>query len=795
MATPLSRRLHFILLICGELVSGQIHYSIPEELEHGAFVGNIAEDLGLSIREMTGRKFKLVYDDGMQLLKVNMGNGILFVNQRIDREFLCGQSSTCSVSLDVALENPLEMHRVNVEILDVNDNSPSFAKNRYYLQVSEVTAVGAFFRLDSAHDPDVGSNCVNIYKISTNKHFGLKTHTRSDGSKIAELVLETPLDREKHSTIHVTLTAFDGGIPHRSGNAEIIITVLDFNDNTPVFDHKIYSVNIMENAPVGHLVLTINATDLDEGANGEVKYILRSDANQRVQELFRLDPISGQIRVQGSLDYEEKRIYELEVEAVDNGTPILTARAEILVELIDVNDNPPELKISSLSRKVREDAAFGSVVAIISVIDQDSGANGQVQCQLPPNIPFKLQKSFNNQYKLVISDKLDREMTPYYNICISAWDAGSPRLSTKRTILVSISDINDNVPRFTQASYNVFLMENNIPGTSIFAVTAFDPDLDKNSKLSYFLLEYRREDVSRSGDVTVNSETGHIYALRSFDYEIRKEIQIKIQAQDAGTPPLSSTAIVNIVILDQNDNAPVIIAPSKYNSSTAMEVVPMSAYPGYLVTKVIATDADSGQNARLSYQLVEATDRNMFSVGITSGEIRTTRRFRDHDVPIQNVLILVKDKGQPSLSSTVTIVISVLPNVTENFSERKNTPRNPGLFSDTNLLLILCFGLTSSIFLLIICFLIALKCKQDRNVYGYTFGTCCSRQRNSTDAFHGRSVPKANLSYPETPAPIRDSYNYTVCLSPESAQSDFLFLKSCHPTLPLDEINVVDRGK
>ncbi|XP_078087668.1 protocadherin gamma-A7-like [Mustelus asterias] len=798
MANAFSRRLYFVFLVCvWDAVYGKIRYSIPEEMERGAFVGNIAEDLGLSIRDMTVRNFRLVSDDGVQLLKVNMGNGILVVNERIDREILCGRTSSCSVSQDITVENPLEMHRIDVEILDVNDNSPCFAKTTYSLQVSEFTAAGALFPLESAHDPDVGTNTVSAYQISTNNHFGLKTHSRSDGSIVVEVVLESPLDREKQSTFGLTLTAIDGGIPHRSGTAEIIITVLDGNDNAPVFDHQIYRVDVMENAPKGSLVITINATDLDEGRNGEVKYFLTSHVSQSVQDLFTLDPVTGQITVQASLDYEEKHVYELEVQAVDNGTPALVGRAEILVGLIDINDNAPELKITSVASEIREDAAFGTGVAIISVMDRDSGENGQVNCQAPPNTPFKLQKSLNNKYMLVISGKLDRETTPLYNICISAWDAGSPRLSTNRTILISISDINDNAPRFAQPSYNVFLMENNTPGALIFAVTAFDPDLNKNSKVSYFLLERSAQERSVSGDVTVNAETGRIYALRSFDYEVRKNFEIKIQAQDDGSPRLSSIAIVNIIILDQNDNIPAIVSPSIDNSSTAMEVVPKSAAPGYVVTKVIATDSDSGQNARLSYQFMETTDRSIFSVGFTSGEIRTTRRFRDRDLLTQRLVVLVKDNGQPTLSSTIAILVSVLTNVTENVSERKIIPRKPELFSDLNLLLVITLGSTTCIFLLIIFLLIALKCKQDRDAYSYTSPICCFSRRNSPDTFNRRSVPEATSNYPDTAhtLPIRESYNYTVSLSPESSKSDFLFLKPYHPTLPYDDFNGREIGK
>ncbi|GCC29850.1 hypothetical protein chiPu_0008293 [Chiloscyllium punctatum] len=453
-------------------------------MERGAFVGNIAEDLGLSTGEMSFRKFRLVSDDGRRVFKVNMGNGALVVNERIDREILCGRSAICSVSQDVEIDNPLEMHRVDVEILDINDNSPRFPKMRYTLQISEVTAAGARFPLESAQDADVGTNAVSSYEISTNKHFSLKTRTRSDGTKIAELMLENPLDREQLSMFHLILTAIDGGTPRRSSTAEMVITVLDVNDNAPVFDHQIYRVNALENLPENTLIITLNAVDLDQGTNGEVKYYLSSHVSQRVRELFSLNLATGQIRVQGSLDYEEEKVYQFDVEAVDSGTPALVGLAEVIVELVDVNDNGPEFKISSFFIEVSEDAASGTVIAKISATDRDSGENGQVRCQLSQNIPFKLQKSLNRQYNLIVSDTLNREISPYYNISVSAWDAGSPPLSTNKTIHISVSDINDNAPQFTQALYNVFLMENNAPGTSISDVTAFDPDMGKNSAVS-----------------------------------------------------------------------------------------------------------------------------------------------------------------------------------------------------------------------------------------------------------------------------------------------------------------------
>uniref|UniRef100_A0A4W3JT73 Cadherin domain-containing protein n=1 Tax=Callorhinchus milii TaxID=7868 RepID=A0A4W3JT73_CALMI len=652
----------FVMLLCvTDLTSGQIRYSIPEELELGAFVGNVAEDLGLKIQELSRRKCRLVSDKRKQYLEVKMENGILFVNERIDREQLCGQGSACSLSFEVIVENPLEMFRVDVEILDINDNSPSFPSSVFPLQIAESMAPGARFPLESAQDPDTGTNAVSTYQISANNHFSLKVQTRSGGTKVPVLVLDKQLDREQQSVFELVLTAFDGGNPQRSGNAEITISVLDNNDNAPVFDRESYRANLLENSPVGTLVIKVNAADLDEGANGEVKYSFSKRASQHVRELFSLDVNTGEIRIQGDLDFEETNLYELDIQAMDNGAPAMAGHSSVLVALTDVNDNVPKIQLTSVSSTVREDIVPGTVIAVISVTDEDSAKNGQVNCQIPKNIPFKLQKSSENQYKLVTSGVLDREKVPVYDICISAWDSGSPPLSTNKTILVSVSDINDNAPRFDQSSYNAYVMENNAPGDSILSVTALDPDLDQNSHVSYSILENY---MSSFPYVSIDSKSGNIYALRSFDYERLKNFQIQVQARDSGSPSLSSSAAVNVIILDQNDNAPAVVSPVTRNGSATVGPVPQSAPAGYLVTKVMATDTDSGQNARLSYQMLKATDPSLFSLGRNSGEIRVSRILLDKDGTKQSLLVLIRDNGQPSLSATLTVIVPIMANLT-----------------------------------------------------------------------------------------------------------------------------------
>ncbi|XP_067900188.1 protocadherin alpha-C2-like [Heterodontus francisci] len=795
MVNTLIGGMYFIwLLLVSDVVSGQIRYSIPEEQEIGAFVGNIAEDLRISVQELSARRFQLLSDDGKQYFELNVENAILIVIERIDREQLCVERLTCPISIVLAVENPMEMFPIEVEIRDVNDNSPTFPTSRLTLQIAEWVAPGTCFALESAYDPDVGTNTVSSYQISSNEHFDLKMKTINDGSKVAELLLKKHLDRERQSSFELILTAVDGGIPHRSGTAQVIITIADVNDNAPVFDLAIYKTSVLETAPKDAFVIKIHATDLDEGTNAEFKYSFSNYASLRERELFSLNAETGDIRVKGLLDFEAADVYELEVQAVDNAPNV--GQAKVLVRIVDVNDNTPEIKLNSVIKIIAEDAAPGTVIAVFGVTDRDAGENGHVRCHIPINVPFKLQTTLRNHYKLVTTDMLDRETVSLYNISISAWDAGSPALSANKTIVVFVSDINDNAPRFMQSSYTVYLLENNTPGASIFSVTALDPDLDQNGDVSYSILENRMHDMPASAYFTINSKNGSLYALRSFDYEQLNKYQIKVQAQDAGFPPLSTNAVVNVIILDQNDNAPLIISPRTWNRSAQVEIMPQSIYPGCLVAKVVANDADSGQNARLSYELIETAERNLVTVGLYSGEIRTTPRFTEKDTTTKRVVVLVKDNGQPSLSSTVTILFMMQANVTETSSERRDHSKHNQQVSDLDMYLIIIFGSTSVIFLVTIIFLVILMCKNVGNNTRYPSSTmyCCCTQRNSNAVFNRRPAQNESLNYYGTgqTLPISETHRCTLRLSPESSKSDFLFLKTCHPMLPVRDITVSD---
>ncbi|KAF7228198.1 protocadherin gamma-C5-like [Nothobranchius furzeri] len=543
-----------LFLLLWKTIDAQTRYSIQEELKDGSVVGNLAKDLGLRLSEIYDRKLSVPSAAGKQYFSVDAGKGELLVNDRIDREGLCGQSASCVIPLQVVVEDPLQLFRVEVEIQDINDNSPTFPSKDISLEIAESTATGARFPLEYALDPDVGSNSLKSYTLSKDECFAIRIKEVAGGRKVPELILAKGLDRERIAAHKLLLTAVDGGNPARSGTAQITITVLDNNDNIPAFEKSLYKVSVAEDAAEGALIAQTKASDTDYGANGEVEYSFGVHTSDAVLSVFTIDPVTGTVFLKGKLDFETTANYEIDISAKDKGTPRMEGHCSLHVEVFDINDNAPEILITSHPKPVREDAPNGTVVALINAQDLDSGDNGKVQLKLPKNSNFALKPSFSQNYALITNGVLDRENVSEYHVEITATDAGSPPLSSKKTVVVSITDVNDNAPVFSQPSYNVYLKENGVPGSILYSVSASDLDSGENAKISYSILDSKVQDVSVSSYVYMNSDNGSIYSMHSFDYEKLKVFQIVVQAKDQGSPCLSSNATVHVFILDQNDN-------------------------------------------------------------------------------------------------------------------------------------------------------------------------------------------------------------------------------------------------
>ncbi|NWU90388.1 PCDGM protein, partial [Upupa epops] len=638
---------------------GQIHYSVVEESEVGTVVGNVARDLGLKVDELPGRRLRLGSKESLHHFAVHPDSGVLIVSQQLDRERLCGAAASCVLSVQVVTENPLQLFRLEVEILDLNDNSPSFPTTHRTLRVAESATVAARFPLESAQDPDVGTNAVGSYRLSPNSHFSLDVKQQQDGKLFPELVLERTLDREEQPELQLVLTAMDGGSPAHSGTLQITVLVLDINDNAPTFDRTTYKVQVLENMPVGALLIQLNASDPDEGSNGEMQYSFGVHTPDFVQRLFTLDPHSGEVRVSGTLDFEESPFYEIYVRAHDGGVPEMEGHCILQVEVKDTNDNAPEVLLTSLLNPVLEDIPPGTVVGLFNVRDRDSGANGDVSLEIFHDVPFAI-RSLQNHFSLVTRESLDRETTSQYVVELVAQDGGSPTLTSTLTLLLNISDVNDNPPRFLQPSYDAFISENNPPGTLLCTVSASDPDDGDNSKLVYSIESIQVQGAPTSSFVDINPENGNLYAQRSFDFELLQVLSILVAVQDSGSPPLRANVTVYIFVLDQNDHSPIILHPASDSDIPAPQRVPLSAPPGYLVTKVTAVDADAGHNAWLSYQLLsQSTDPSLFHMSLYTGEVRTTRALQDTDVSVQQLIVQVMDNGDPPLSTTVTITVTL----------------------------------------------------------------------------------------------------------------------------------------
>ncbi|XP_028816546.1 protocadherin alpha-3-like isoform X6 [Denticeps clupeoides] len=704
----------WFLMCSAERVLSQIKYTLPEEVKEGYVVGNISKDLGLDLSALAERRVRIVSGSKDALFRVDQDRGVLCVRGEIDREDLCSGNDACLLTLKVVVENPLAVHHVALEILDINDNSPAFPEKEQHFEIAEHTQAGTRFQLHAARDPDATTNAVRTYKLSHDDHFEIDVRKR-DEDYTPFLVLRKALDRENKAKHQFRLTAVDGGNPSKSGNMNITVTVLDVNDNRPVFSQDPYLVTVEENIAIGTVVFTVNATDLDEGINGDVEYALAKTLQRKVYDVFQLDKITGQIRVIGEVDFEDTDIYKLDVQASDKGQPPLSAESRVIIKIQDVNDNQPDVEVTPLLNVVPEDSKPGTVIALISVTDSDSGVNGKVAISLSEGTPFELKPSFqDNMFSVVTSTRLDREDISRYDVTITATDFGHPPQASTKRLSVEVSDVNDNAPQFSQNPLDLYLAENNVPGASVFSVSATDRDLNENALITYTI--WRGGDGAQdnmASFLSINSESGDVHALKSFDFESVKTFQFHVVAMDSGNPPLTGNLTINVFILDQNDNPPVILSPVSTNGSAeSVEELPRNVNAGHLVTKVRAYDADIGYNGWLLYSLQEVSDHTLFGLDRYTGQVRTLRSFTETDEARHRVLVVVKDNGNVSLSATAALIVSVVePKEAFAASDEKSAAKQQEE-PDITFYLIVTLGSVSVLLLVSIGVLLAMQCSK-----------------------------------------------------------------------------------
>ncbi|XP_039327835.1 protocadherin beta-13 [Saimiri boliviensis] len=761
------RQVLFSFLLLGLSLAGAAEprrYSVVEETEGSSFVTNLAKDLGLEQREFSSRGVRVVSRGNKLHLQLNQETGDLLLNEKLDREDLCGHTEPCVLRFQVLLESPLEFFQAELQVTDINDHSPVFLDKEMLVKVSESSPPGTTFPLKNAEDLDVGQNNIESYVISPNPYFRVLTRKRSDGRKYPELVLDKALDREEEAELRLTLTALDGGSPPRSGTAQVYIEILDVNDNAPEFEQPFYRVQISEDSPIGFLVVKVSATDVDTGVNGEISYSL-FQASDEIGKTFKINPLTGEIELKKQLDFEKLQSYEVNVEARDAGT--FSGKCTVLIQVMDVNDHAPEVTMSAFTSPVPENAPE-TVVALFSVSDLDSEENGKVSCSIPEDLPFLL-KSVGNFYTLLTERPLDRESRDEYNITITVTDLGTPRLKTQLNITVLVSDVNDNAPAFTQTSYTLFVRENNSPALHIGSVSATDRDSGSNAQVTYSLLPPQDPHLPLASLVSINADNGQLFALRALDYEALQAFEFRVGATDRGSPALSSEALVRVLVLDANDNSPFVLYPLQNGSAPCTELVPRAAEPGYLVSKVVAVDGDSGQNAWLSFQLLKATEPGLFGVWAHNGEVRTARLLSERDAAKHRLVVLVKDNGEPPRSATATLHVLLVDGFSQPYLPLPEAAPAQAQADSLTVYLVVALASVSSLFLFSVLLFVAVRlCRRSRAA---SVGRCSVPE----GPFPGHLV---DLSGTGT---LSQSYQYEVCLSGSSGTNEFKFLKPIIP--------------
>ncbi|XP_048667629.1 protocadherin beta-15 isoform X2 [Marmota marmota marmota] len=746
---------------------GLRRYFVMEETESGSFVADLAKDLELGMGELAARGARVASEDNEPRLQLDLQTGKLILNEKLDREQLCGPTEPCVMHFQVLLNKPLEVFRAELLVGDINDHSPEFSEREMILKILENSPPGTVFPLKKAQDLDVGNNNVQNYNIGCNSHFHISTIKRGDGRKYPELVLDKELDQEEQSEFRLTLTALDGGSPPRSGTTQIRVLVLDVNDNAPQFEQILYEVQVPENSPIGSLVVKVSARDLDAGANGQITYSLFY-SSQEIGKTFELNSLSGEIRLIKMLDFETISSYELDIEASDGGG--LSGKCSVSIKVLDVNDNSPELSISSFTSPIPENSPE-TEVALFRTRDRDSGENGRTVCSIQDDVPFTLKPSVENFYRLVTEGALDRETRAQYNITITVTDLGTPRLKTEHSIIILVSDVNDNTPAFTQMSYTLLVRENNQPALHIGSVSATDRDSGTNAQITYSLLPNQDPHLPLASLVSINADNGQLFALRALDFEALQAFEFRVGATDQGSPALSSQALVRVVVLDDNDNSPFVLYPMQNASAPCTELVPRAAEQGYLVTKVVAVDRDSGQNAWLSYQLLKATEPGMFGVWAHNGEVHTARLLSERDAARHRLVVLVKDNGQPLLSASVTLHVLLVDGFSQPYLPLPEVAPERAQGDSLTVYLVIALASVSSLFLFsVLVFVVVRLCRRSESaplgVYSVPEGH-----------FPGHLVDVSGTGT------LSQSYQYEVCLKGDSESNEFRFLKPIFPNI------------
>ncbi|NP_001108530.1 protocadherin-18a precursor [Danio rerio] len=739
-------KLALLVTLAGYTTAATLKYQVYEEQKVGTVIARLREDVADVLSKLPSSiplRFRAMQRGSASLLSVRDQDGEISIRTKIDREKLCEKNLNCTIEFDVLTlpTEHLQLFHIEVEILDINDNAPQFARPVIPIEISETAAVGTRIPLDSATDPDVGENSLNTYSLTPSGFFKIDILTRTDGAKYAELVVLKELDREVRASYELQLTASDRGVPPKFGTTLLKISIADSNDNNPVFEKPSYVINLLENSPLGSLLIDLNATDPDEGTNGKIIYSFSSHVSPKILETFKINSDNGHLTLMRKVDFESTNSYDIDVQAQDMGPNSMPAHCKVIIKVVDVNDNKPDISVNLMSTGneeiayISETAPVDTFVALVSVNDLDSGLNGEVECRLYGQGHFRLQKSYEKNYMILTNVTLDREKRSEFSLTVIAEDKGSPSLSTIKNFIVEVQDENDNAPSFAKSRYEISKAENNSPGAYLSSVKASDPDLGPNGQVSYSILESMVHGSSISTYVTIDPSNGDIYALRTFDREDVSQISFLVQARDSGNPPLRSNVTVVLTVLDENDNRPVIMMPQLWNHTAD---VPVSKYAeiGDVVTVVRAMDHDAGANGDLSCSVVGGNEAGYFNMDPKTCEIRTNVSIQEVPQDHVELTILVQDHGTPTLSARALLRLSLYENIENLMNPHLTGGRNGDGPLDVSMIIIISLGAICAVLLLIM----------------VAFALRCSREKKDTRSYNCRVAESTYQQHPKKPS-------------------------------------------
>ena len=655
-----------LINICASI---DLTYYVEEGKNPGTYLGNVAIDSHV-IKDISSQDVHLISFGILQkgaaatspLFKISETSGKLYTAQVLDAESLCLFSKECFQMVDVAVRKATTVFKlveIKVIIEDVNDHQPEFPEKLVNIKFDEGDRKGAKISIPNAFDKDVGivnSKIRYELKKQQDEPFSLFVSKSVDGSLKLSINLEKPLDREMIDTYMIQVIAKDSGLPTKQNVLNVQITVIDDNDNFPVFSQKVYNVSIHQNHEEIKPVTILSATDLDSGKNGKISYHISVKTNEMTRNAFKLNEQTGEIFLNKKIILRKHLSYELYVEASDGGSPPLSSLAMVLINVINEQNSAPIIDVNFFSTSkentvdVSENIKVGSFIAYVKVSDQDAGQNGDVNCEIEHD-KFQLQSMGTKKYQVIVKTLLDRETEEHHSIIIKCQDKGSPPLKSKRKFSVHVIDVNDVQPQFPRDTFKFFIDENQKSKIPVGTINATDPDLGLGGKLSFSLLPTNKQFVPFR-----ITENGLISSIMSLDHEFQDTYKFQVFVKDKGTPSLNNTVNVIVKVRDENDNTPYFTFPSvnPYN----MDV---TYYPHHTknITQIKASDSDSQENAFLKYEIIRGNSKQTFSINQYTGLLSSTHVLSQQDAGSYELEFLVKDSGSPVLSARTTVYLTL----------------------------------------------------------------------------------------------------------------------------------------